>query len=125
MGGDVYLPAARTLLGAAPPSSDVLLDGPPVAVWKVPASAGREYAAVSGDHNPIHTSWLGARAFGFPRPIAHGMWTLARLLAVRPATSVAVEFRAPIFLGAHVELRNSELRSELRSKRVHLRADFS
>ncbi|NUT35941.1 MAG: hypothetical protein HOV79_23040 [Hamadaea sp.] len=107
------------------PAPSGVFEGPPAAVWKVPTSAGRSYAAVSGDHNPIHTSWLGARAFGFPRPIAHGMWTLARLLAARPAMRVDARFRAPVFLGARVELRNSELRSELRSKRVHLTADFS
>jgi hypothetical protein len=54
---------------------------PATAQWRVPANAGREYAAVSGDHNPIHTSRLGARLFGFPRPIAHGMWSTARCLA--------------------------------------------
>jgi hypothetical protein len=51
------------------------------AVWRVPARVGGDYAAVSGDRNPIHTSRLGARLFGFPGPIAHGMWTKARALA--------------------------------------------
>ena len=46
---------------------------------------GRAYAEVSGDHNPIHTSRIGARLFGFPRPIAHGMWTQARCLAALPS----------------------------------------
>ena len=43
------------------------------ALWRVPARTGPDYAAVSGDRNPIHTSRIGARLFGFPRPIAHGM----------------------------------------------------
>nr|WP_235681202.1 MaoC/PaaZ C-terminal domain-containing protein [Tomitella gaofuii] len=38
------------------------------------------YAAVSGDRNPIHVSSLGAKAFGFPRTIAHGMWSAAAAL---------------------------------------------
>ena len=53
----------------------------PNAVWRLPADLGRQYRAVSGDPNPIHTSRLAARAFGFARPIIHGMWTHARLLA--------------------------------------------
>lgn len=73
------------------------------AVWRVPARVGTDYAAVSGDRNPIHTSRLGARLFGFPRPIAHGMWSKARCLAalagrLPAAYTVDVAFRAPILL---------------------------
>jgi acyl dehydratase len=40
--------------------------------WKLGAGAGRRYASVSGDYNPIHLwSWT-ARPFGFSRPILHG-----------------------------------------------------
>ncbi|MBO3737914.1 MaoC family dehydratase [Actinoplanes flavus] len=75
------------------------------AVWRVPARAGGDYAAVSGDRNPIHTSRLGARLFGFPRPIAHGMWTKARCLAALEgrlpgAYTVDVAFKRPIPLPA-------------------------
>ncbi|MDP2316422.1 MAG: MaoC/PaaZ C-terminal domain-containing protein [Pseudomonadota bacterium] len=49
--------------------------------WVLPADQGRRYAAVSGDYNPIHLSPWTSRPFGFPRPIAHGWWTLARALA--------------------------------------------
>lgn len=52
-----------------------------VETWTVPADLGRRYARVSGDANPIHTSALGARLFGFRRAIAHGMWTKARATA--------------------------------------------
>ena len=48
---------------------------------RVPGDIGRRYAAVSGDRNPIHLYPLTARAFGFPRAIAHGMWLKARTLA--------------------------------------------
>lgn len=58
------------------------------ALWRVAADTGRRYAAVSGDRNPIHLTRLTARALGFPRPIAHGMWTVARCLA-------AIENRLP------------------------------
>lgn len=75
----------------------------PIAVWRLPADLGRQYRAVAGDPNPIHTSRLAARAFGFARPIIHGMWTHARLLAAvqprLPATyAVEVDFARPILL---------------------------
>lgn len=78
--------------------------------WRVPAGAGRAYAAVSGDRNPIHTSTLAARAFGFRRRIAHGMWTKARCLAhlsprLPAAYAVDVTFRAAILLPSTVHLR--------------------
>lgn len=79
----------------------------PTAVWRVDASVGSAYAAVSGDHNPIHTSRLAARAFGFRRRIAHGMWTKARCLAhlapkLPAAYTVEVRFHAPVLLPATV-----------------------
>ena len=79
----------------------------PTARWRVPATIGGEYAAVSGDRNPIHTSRIGARVFGFPRPIAHGMWSKARSLAALdgrlPARyTVDVAFKQPILLPSTV-----------------------
>jgi len=80
--------------------------------WSLPADLGRRFARVSGDHNPIHTSWLGARLFGFPRAIAHGMWTLGRALAAQqPPRPLAVaqltcEFKLPIFLPGAATLWN-------------------
>jgi acyl dehydratase len=75
--------------------------------WRVPARIGGDYAAVSGDRNPIHTSRLGARLFGFPRPIAHGMWSKARCLAALEgrlpgAYTVDVAFKQPIPLPSTV-----------------------
>ncbi|TCP57328.1 MaoC dehydratase-like protein [Tamaricihabitans halophyticus] len=75
------------------------------AMWRVPADVGRQYARVSGDHNPIHLHALTARAFGFPRAIAHGMWTKARCLAafegrLPEAYTVDVRFKAPVLLPA-------------------------
>jgi acyl dehydratase len=49
--------------------------------WTLRSGLGRRYARVSGDANPIHLSALTARPFGLRRPIAHGMWTLARSIA--------------------------------------------
>ncbi|MGK5531857.1 MaoC family dehydratase [Streptomyces sp. URMC 129] len=78
--------------------------------WSVPGDIGRRYGAVSGDRNPIHLHPLGARMFGFPRAIAHGMWTKARCLAaledVLPDSFTAqVWFRAPVMLPARVAFR--------------------
>src|SRR6478736_7296314 len=72
-------------------------------IWRVPADQGRRYAAVSGDVNPIHLNPLAAKAFGFPRAIAHGMWTMAHALASVEARlperyAVDVAFRAPVLL---------------------------
>ncbi len=58
---------------------------------------------MSGDHNPIHLYGLTAKAFGFPRQIAHGMWSKARCLAalegrLPDAVTVEVAFRKPILL---------------------------
>ncbi|MFC5799400.1 MaoC family dehydratase [Streptomyces formicae] len=75
--------------------------------WPLPADLGRRYAAASGDRNPIHLYALTARAFGFRRAVAHGMWTFARCLAERPHPGgigyAEAEFRAPVLLPGTVE----------------------
>lgn len=73
------------------------------ATWHVAAAVGRRYAAVSGDRNPIHLFDVTAKAFGFRRHIAHGMWTMARTLAelenrLPEAYTVDVAFKRPLFL---------------------------
>lgn len=78
--------------------------------WDAPADIGRRYARVSGDPNPIHTNALMARLLGFPRPIAHGMWSLARAAATlspqTPLENAVLEgsFRAPLLLPGRVRL---------------------
>jgi acyl dehydratase len=79
------------------------------ATWRIPDDAGRRYAAVSGDVNPIHLSALTAKAFGFKRAIAHGMWVKARVLGalsgrLPDAFTVDVTFRKPLFLPSTVTL---------------------
>ncbi len=92
--------------GESPPD---LPAGPPAGVWRLADDLGRRYAATSGDVNPIHLHPLTARAMGFPRHIAHGMWTYARVLAalgrgsLGPSTS-RVWFTKPVFLPSTVEL---------------------
>jgi acyl dehydratase len=93
----------------APAQPPGVLDGAPAAIWRVDAGTGRRYARVSGDVNPIHLHPLAARAFGFPRAIAHGMWTAARALAalqgrLAPALTYDVAFGKPLLLPSTVEL---------------------
>ena len=76
----------------------------------LPADLGRRFAKVSGDFNPIHTSIIGAKLFGFRRAIAHGMWTLGRALAaLQPPggldqAEAHCDFKLPIFLPGQVAL---------------------
>jgi MaoC like domain len=93
--------------------------------WHVGTDVGPAYARVSGDRNPIHTSRLAARLFGFPRPIAHGMWSLARCLAALDHQTSTVEafFKLPILLPATVNFTTDAPRFALhdaRTGRPHL-----
>ncbi len=81
--------------------------------WRVDAGTGRRYAGVSGDVNPIHLSGLTAKAFGFKRAIAHGMWVKAHALAalegrLPAAMTVDVGFRKPLFLPSTVTLSTAQ-----------------
>jgi acyl dehydratase len=101
--------------GVTPSSTDHgvvvpdLPEGPPAGVLRLPEDLGRRYAAVSGDVNPIHLHAWTARTMGFPRAIAHGMWTAARTIATLgpradgPSSS-SVWFRKPVLLPSTVEL---------------------
>lgn len=131
-GGDVvwesrsrYLARHRTRHQAAEPRGEVRRPLPAVAEWRLAGDVGRRYGAVSGDRNPIHLHPLTARLFGFPRAIAHGMWTVARCLAAHgtPASCVVrADFRAPVLLPGTVTYAAQGGRFELRSRadRVHV-----
>ena len=113
-GVSTYLAPGARVEGALEdtvPSGSTSKDGfepaQPIATWRMPADLGKDYRRVSGDPNPIHTSRLAARAFGFARPIAHGMWTHARLLAALeprlPETyEIEATFARPILLPSKV-----------------------
>jgi len=78
--------------------------------WTLAPSAGRDYARVSGDWNPIHLAGWSARLMGLRAPIIHGMHSLGRACALlerdagMPATAISVRFRAPVALGQTVVL---------------------
>ncbi|MFY2859350.1 MaoC/PaaZ C-terminal domain-containing protein [Mycobacterium sp. THU-M104] len=78
---------------------------PPSALLRVTPAQIRRYAAVAGDHNPIHTNPIAARMFGFPTVIAHGMFSAAAVLAniealLPAAVSYSVRFGKPLVLPA-------------------------
>lgn len=71
--------------------------------------AGRRYARVSGDAGPVHTSSLGARLFGYPKPVLQGMAT--RNLVLGRLASIGVNIRQielqlcrPVFCGQTARL---------------------
>ena len=78
--------------------------------WTVAHDAGRRYAALSGDWNPIHLWPWSARLMGMRAPIIHGAHTLATACALlqvdssRVITSLWCRFRQPIPLGSSIAL---------------------
>ncbi|AZQ36627.1 hypothetical protein EJ357_26930 [Streptomyces cyaneochromogenes] len=123
-----YLARHRTTRRAPEPAKVVREAPKPLPVvsdWRLAGDVGRRYGAASGDRNPIHLHPLTARLFGFPRAIAHGMWTVARCLAahgVPDRARVDAEFRAPVLLPGTVTYAAEGGRFELRGggDRVHL-----
>jgi acyl dehydratase len=117
-GGQVAWSEVQTLLARGPgsrpprpPPGPVAPPGAGATSWSLPADLGRRYARVSGDYNPIHLSAASARLFGFPRAIAHGMWTLARAAAeLQPRVAgggavLDVAFKLPVLLPGRVTFR--------------------
>jgi len=94
----------------APASPSVAPVGDVVGEWVVTADAGRRYAALSGDWNPIHLWPWSARLMGMHAPIIHGMETMARVCAAfeqsanRRVTSLACHFKRAVPLGASATL---------------------
>ncbi|MEV0468108.1 MaoC/PaaZ C-terminal domain-containing protein [Nocardia tengchongensis] len=106
-----FLHQQRTSLSGGPkpePKPDEVPPAP-LRTLRVDQKMISRYAAASGDHNPIHTSALGAKAFGFPKPIAHGMWSAAAILGaiegrIPEQTTYAVKFGKPILLPSTVNV---------------------
>ena len=129
-GRSVYLNRSATLAGDSVPQPepeqphDLATSGS----WRLPADLGRRYAAVSGDVNPIHLNPVAAKAFGFPRTIAHGMWTHARMLAALEARlpdvySVSVDFSKPVLLPSTVRFAASATPDGYAAQLTDKRAD--
>ncbi|HEY9315929.1 MaoC/PaaZ C-terminal domain-containing protein [Williamsia sp.] len=106
-----FLSQQRTSLSDEPRPPAPLDHRPPPPDATLVANLGliRKYAAASGDRNPIHTGNLSAKAFGFPRAIAHGMWTAARVVAntesqLGDKVTYNVKFGKPLILPAKVNV---------------------
>lgn len=106
-----FLHQQRTSLSdePKPPPQKQPKPGPPNAVLRITPGQIRHYASVGGDHNPIHTSPIGARLFGFPAAIAHGMFSAAAVLAniegqLPDAVRYSVKFGKPVLLPAQANL---------------------
>lgn len=88
------------------------IDSPMAVEIEASRSVGRRYGWLSGDLNPIHLGDRGARLFGFPASVAHGMWSMARSLAalgtgpLTPPVRIHVEFKLPLFLPSKARLEH-------------------
>jgi hypothetical protein len=107
------------------------------ATFDVPGDIGRRYGRVSRDLNPIHLWRLGGRLFGYPSHFAHGMWCLARSLALLQRdtptvpTEVQIELKQPLFLPTRVSLWRLQTTDALEFalttadlSRIHLRGSI-
>ncbi len=103
----MYLSRSRSASGAEESGvPQIDSSGPWEAEVAIPVAegTGRAFGRVSGDVNPIHMHAVSARAFGFPKAIAHGWWTTGRTaaeLGVDEAVSgrrLEIAFRRPVVL---------------------------
>lgn len=51
-----------------------------LSTWNFPIDTGRAYAALNGDINPIHLFPVTAMLFGYKSCIAHGMYSVCKLV---------------------------------------------
>ena len=91
-----------------PPAKQAKLP-PPQSILRITPAEIRRYAAVGGDRHPIHISSVGAKLFGFPTVIAHGMFSAAAVLAniegqFPDAVRYSVKFGKPVILPASAGL---------------------
>lgn len=106
-----FLHQQRTSLSGQPKTEPPAEEIPsvPTSTLRVDQKIIDRYAAISGDRNPIHVSTLGAKAFGFPKTIAHGMWSAAATLRavegrIPDKVTYTVRFGKPVLLPATVNL---------------------
>ena len=106
-----FLHQQRTSLSGQPKPEPKEEEIPPVptSTLRVDQKIIDRYASVSGDRNPIHVSTLGAKAFGFPKSIAHGMWSAAAALSavegrIPGTVTYTVRFGKPVLLPSSLSL---------------------
>jgi acyl dehydratase len=71
----------------------------------------KEYAVISGDHNPIHQDPSFAREEGFDGAIVHGMFVLSlmgeyfncsNLFHLREKVVLSAKFKKPVYVGEEI-----------------------
>ncbi|MCB1152383.1 MAG: hypothetical protein H6684_15430 [Deltaproteobacteria bacterium] len=92
-----------------------ILKGPlpvPASRLDVLEPTGRYYAKATGDYNPHHLWGWSARLLGYNKPIAHGMWSLARAVSeiakmadLSGVVELACAFKRPLLMPSSVRLR--------------------
>ncbi len=103
--------------------------------WRLLADAGRQYARLSGDMNPIHLNKLAAKVFGMKGQLAHGMYLAGRALAGREPRGAGyrylIDFFSPVLLpsSVSVNIRRVDGKQELigfgtRSQKIHFVAEL-
>jgi hypothetical protein len=108
--------------GERAPTSEPDATMPLRAEWALPQDAGRRYAALSGDWNPIHLWGWSARLFGLRQPIIHGAHSMARAqaelerLGGRPLQTLALDPAARA-AGQHTRSACGPGRTALRAAR--------
>lgn len=92
------------------------------------------FAAVSGDHNPLHLDEEFARTTVFGQRIAHGALTASYISGILgnnlpgPGaifTHLSMRFRRPVFIGATVTVRAEVIEKQDKGNRVTLRVSCS
>jgi acyl dehydratase len=104
--------ASRTGRGAAlqRAAQPAAAPGEPLGQWTVARDAGRRYASLSGDWNPIHLWAWSARLMGLRAPIIHGMHTVAKACALlqqangASLTGLRCRFTSPVVLHSEAVL---------------------
>lgn len=125
--------SAQRPAGRPPRPPKAAKDAAVLAELPVSLRTAWDYARVSSDFNPIHLSDRAARFFGLRGAIAHGMWSLARSLALptTPATParIATQFLTPVQLPARVAIKEwtadgavRRALCDMRTGRVHMYA---
>lgn len=83
-----------------------------VASWQLSILAGKKYAMICKDFNPIHISSPLAKLFGFKRDLVHGMCSAAQCLAKidniqKNGASIKIYFKGPSYMGSTLKLMRS------------------
>jgi methyltransferase (TIGR00027 family) len=80
---------------------------------------GVRFGRVSGDMNPVHTTRLAARMFGYPRPFVQGLYTASMVLktltgrTTKPLSGFSIIFCNPAFLEQTMTLAWSDTEFEV------------